>query len=114
MSSYVELQQANVGECALRIALPDEVARAIAFRLDGEWVVALHNALTSHRPRGGERFAAALDAGGNSAAVLFEMAARSEGDPPIHVVRWTDEMAPLAEIAPAAAWQARPRKPSVS
>lgn len=113
MSSYVELQRSRDAEGGVRIALPDDVARAIAFRLDGEWVAALHSALNSHRPRGGERFVEALGEGGHAAAVLFEMPARSEGDPPIHVVRWTDELVPLTDVAPSALRQARLRKPSV-
>ena len=98
MSSYVELQRARGVGKSLRIALPDDITRDIAFRQDGGWVAALHNALISHRPRGGELFAEALDAGRDAATVLFEMPARSEGDPPIQVVRWTDE-APLATRA---------------
>lgn len=109
MSSYVELQRIQDADGAVRIALPDDVTREIACRLDGAWVLALHNALTSHRPRGGERFAEALDAVSMPAAVVFEMAARSEGDPPVHVVRWTDELVPLTDVAPAR--QLRPRRP---
>lgn len=70
--------------------------RDIAFRRDGGWVAALHEALASYCPRGGERFAEALDAGRDPAALLFEMPALAEGDPPIHVIRWTDEAAPAA------------------
>ena len=106
MSSYVELQSEPGADEPLRIALPDDIARDIACRLDGEWVTALHDALLSHRPHGGERFAQALDAGRDAATVLFEMPARAEGDPPVHVVRWTDAM-------PAATPRARPPKPPV-
>ena len=88
MSSYVELQRATGTREAVRIALPDDITRDIALCQDSGWIAALHNALLSHRPSGGERFAAALDAESDAATVLFEMPARAEGDPPIHVVRW--------------------------
>lgn len=102
MSSYVELHRTIGFEESLRIALPDEITRDIAFRQDGGWFTALHSALRAHRPRGGERFLAALDCRGTS--VLFEVPARLEGDPPIHVVRWIDE-------APPPPLRGRPSKP---
>lgn len=114
MSSYVELQRARGIEKSLRIALPDDIIRDIAFCQDGGWIAALHNALISHRPRGAERFAEALDAGRHAATVLFEMPARSEGDPPIHVVRWAEEVLPTGRSDFALSTQrARLPKPSV-
>jgi len=90
MPSYVQLQPAPRGKLPLRITLPDDIARDIAFRQDGDWVAALQNALMAHRPPGCERFAQALDEGLDAATVLFEMPARAEGDPPIHIVRWAE------------------------
>lgn len=89
MPSYVELQSPTGTEPLLRVALPDDVTRDIACRQDGGWIGALHDALRAHRPRGCDRFVEALDAE-LSATVLFAMPARSEGDPPVHVVRWAD------------------------